>query len=115
MTTTPDTTSEPTARPAGDIVARADKWYRIKQIIMALVLIGYGIYSIYDGFYRYPRENAAAKAAGKDVLPHGGLDVPFNQVFGIALPPLGLLLGARALYRSRGEIRLSGTTLSAPG
>jgi hypothetical protein len=99
----------------GEIVARAAKYYRWTRYLMILVLFGYGLWSIRDGFIRYPRENAEARAAGKENLPHPGLDVPFNQLFGVVLPPLALAYLAFMLHKSRGEIRLSGETLQAPG
>jgi hypothetical protein len=112
------TTNEPATTPAAQptqVVARAATYYRMTRYFMVLMLFGYGVYSIIDGFYRYPRDNAAAKAAGKDVLPHPGLDVPFNQVFGIILPPLSIVMLVYCLRKSRGEIRFDGNILTAPG
>jgi hypothetical protein len=103
------------AQTTGPIVARAATYYRMTRYIMVIVLFGYGIWSIRDGFVRYPNENAEARAAGKDILPHPGLDVPFNQIFGIVLPPLSIVLLIYCLRKSRGEIRLEGQTLHAPG
>jgi hypothetical protein len=108
-------TNEKQATSQSPVAARAATYYRMTRYIMVVVLFGYGLWSIRDGFYRYPQENAAAKAAGKDILPHPGLDVPFNQVFGIVLPPLAIVMLCYCLYKSRGEIRLDGQTLSAPG
>ena len=99
----------------GAIVARAATYYRMTRYIMVIVLFGYGLWSIRDGFIRYPRENAEAHAAGKDILPHPGLDVPFNRVFGIVLPPLSIVMLIYCLHKSRGEIRLDENTLHAPG
>jgi hypothetical protein len=99
----------------GPVIARAATYYRMTRYIMVAVLFGYGMLSIRDGFFKYPRENAEARAAGKDILPHAGLDVPFNQVFGVLLPPLSILMLILCLRKSRGEIRLDGQTLHAPG
>lgn len=115
----------------GPIVARAGKYYRVTRYIMAAFIFGYGLYSIYDGFINYPRQNreylekerAAAVSRGLDPdksvdptkVPHPGLDVPFNQFFGVLLPPLAVALLIRWLYISRGEYRLEGRTLHIPG
>jgi hypothetical protein len=114
----PDTTNDSNAQAVnfqGTQVARAATYYRMTRYIMVIVLFGYGLWSIRDGFYRYPQENAAAQAAGKDILPHPGLDVPFNCVFGIVLPPLSILMLIYCLRKSRGEIRLEESVLHAPG
>ncbi len=105
-------TGEP---PPGPIVATASGEYRLKRIALVVLLFGYGLYSCYDGFYRYPRDNAAARARGLTVMPHPAYDVPFNEIFGLALPPLALLLLARSLYASRGQYRLDGDVLAVPG
>jgi len=114
MTDSNDTAAVST-EPAGEVVARAARYYRMTRYFMVLMLFGYGIYSIYDGFYRYPRENEEAKKLGKDVLPHPGLDVPFNQFFGVLLPPLSIFMLFWCLRKSRGEIRFDGKNLTAPG
>ena len=115
MTNTNQTEASSPAPAKGEVVARAATYYRVTRYIMVVVLFGYGIWSIRDGFFRYPRENAEAKAAGKDVLPHAALDVPFNQVIGVLLPPLSIFMLIYSLRRSRGEIRFDGQTLNAPG
>ncbi len=123
MTDTPEPTTEPLSEPtpdgppivyatppntapAGPIVARASGEYRLKRIALVVLLFGYGLYSCYDGFYHYPHDNAAAVARGLKVMPHPGYDVPFNRAFGIALPPLSLVMLGWSLYASRGEYRL---------
>jgi hypothetical protein len=107
--------SSETKPQSGEVVARAARYYRMTRYFMVVMLFGYGIYSIYDGFYRYPKENEEARKAGKDMLPHPGLDVPFNQTFGVILPPLAIFMLFYCLHKSRGEIRFDGNTLSAPG
>jgi hypothetical protein len=111
----PETIPTQTESGGGEIVARAARYYRWTRYVMILVLFGYGLWSIRDGFVRYPRENAAARAAGKEMLPHPGYDIPFNQIFGVVLPPLALVYLVYMLHKSRGEVRLSGQTLHAPG
>ena len=119
------------------IVARAGRYYRNTRYLIAAMCIGWGLYSIYDGFVKYPRDNEAAiqkeverveeasgqtvtpaqraDIASKTTLPHPGWDVPFNQWAGMILPPLGIALLAWALYNSRGEYRLADEVLHVPG
>jgi hypothetical protein len=121
----------------GAIVARYGRYYRNTRYLIAAMCIGWGLYSIYDGFVRYPKVNEAAvqkevervetaggkkvtpeerkEIAAKTTLPHPGWDVPFNRGAGIILPPLGIALLAWMLYNSRGEYRLEGDTLHVPG
>jgi hypothetical protein len=114
MTTT-GTSEVSTSRSQGAIVARAATYYRMTRYLMVVVLLGYGLWSLYDGFYKWPMQNHDAQAKGIEVLPHPGLDVPFNRVFGIVLPPLSIVMLIYILRRSRGEIRLDEQTLTAPG
>lgn len=111
--------------------ARAGSYYRRTRYIMFVLLLGYGAWSIYDGFYSWPKKNqdyydkeaAAAIARGEDPAkavnmekaPHPGLDIPFNRAVGIAMPPLALLMLVMVLRKSRGEIRMDNEMLHAPG
>jgi len=117
---TPDTTT-PQSAPAeasltyaGPIVARYGKYYRNTRYLMFLLFMGFGIASIYHGFWVYPEENRVAIARGQRP-PHGEYDAPLNKILGIALPPLSIFVLLRALHNSRGEYRLEGETLSMPG
>jgi hypothetical protein len=116
--------------PASVVTARAGTYYRWTRYIIALAVLGWGIASIYDGFFRYPRENQdwidqEKKAAIKnnrdpnkvdvEKLPHPGLDVPLNRLFGVTFPPLAIVLLIRWLYISRGEYRLENNTVHIPG
>lgn len=38
----------------GPIVAKAGRYYRVARYLMTLLLIAYGAWSIYDGFYSWP-------------------------------------------------------------
>lgn len=107
----------PATAPAKSIVARASRDYRWRRYALAIVLFGYGLYSYHDGFYKYPQENADFLKVnpGAEKLPHPALDIPFNQTFGIALPPIAILFTAWVLYASRGKYAFDGTTLHAPG
>jgi hypothetical protein len=112
MTTT---SSEPSSRPGGEIIARAGSYYRNTRYIIAAVVFFMGLWFIRDGYFKWPKENEEARAAGKSIMPHPGWDIPSNKILGVVLPPLAVLLLARWLYISRGEYRLSGQTLHVPG
>ncbi len=97
------------------IIARAGRYYRNTRILMVVILIGYGAWSLYDGYVKYPRDNEAAARKKLEKLPHPDLDVPFNQWLGIFLPPLGIAFLIWTLYNSRGEYRFANGTLHVPG
>ena len=108
----------------GDIVAKPDRGYRLKWLVMGGALLAWGWWSLYDGYVKYPRLNAEAvedaRRQGKptpEKLPHGGYDIPLNKLIGWTLQPVAILSIAWTLHRTRGEYRLSGggTTLHAPG
>src|SRR5213075_743300 len=114
-TTTPPAAPEANVTYAGPIVARFGRYYRNTRYLMFLLFIGFGIYCIYDGFYKYPADNAAWNPAKGVRPPHGEYDAPLNKALGIILPPLAIFVLLRALHNSRGELRLEGETLSIPG
>jgi hypothetical protein len=111
---TTQTTPEPNLTYAGPIVARFGRYYRNTRYLMFLLFLGFGIYCIYDGFYKYPLDNETAIKRGQRP-PHGEYDAPLNKALGIILPPLAIFVLLRALHSSRGELRLEGETLSIPG
>jgi hypothetical protein len=131
MTTTAAT---PTTQ-GPEIVAKPSGVYRAKQAAMAILLIGWGLWSVYDGYYNWPRQNQEIadlkeqiKKKPKDdpavtemesklakLKEHTNLDIKFNQVLGWALPPIGLVLLVRAFYVSRGVYRLRDDVLHVPG
>jgi hypothetical protein len=115
MTNTNETDTQAPATSTGPVVAKAATYYRMTRYIMVAVLFVYGLWSIRDGFIVYPRENEEARKAGKDVMPHAALDIPFNRFFGVILPPLSIVMLVMCLRKSRGTIELSGDTLTAPG
>lgn len=109
-----------TADRSADIVARVDFQYHWRTWALFLLVFGYGLYSLYDGYINYPRLNAAWEHADTRVgrsakPPHEKSSVMFNQIAGIVLTTLSIPLLAWRLHRSRGEYRLSGDTLSVPG
>jgi hypothetical protein len=107
--------STPTAadKPA-EIIARPSLEYRLRRFTVALILLGAGVWCVWDGFIVWPAENAQA-LRDKQMLPHGGWSVPMNQGLALLLPPAGLVVLIWTLYTSRGVCRLAGKTLSVPG
>jgi hypothetical protein len=88
------------------IVARASRYYRMTRYVVAVVLFGYGIFSIYDGYYNWPVLHKGQ---------HNEYSIFLNQLMGVVLPIFSVLLVMWALRRSRGEYRLEGGVLRAPG
>jgi hypothetical protein len=105
----------PATAPGAVIVAKAARVYRWKRYALVIFIFVYGLYSVYDGFRVYPRDNQKAIAQGLEKLPHPGYDVQFNQVMGVALPPLALIFLCWVAYASRGRYEFDGQTLSVPG
>ncbi len=105
----PPTQSEIVARPSWD--------YRWRRFTLVVVIFGYGLWSLYDGYVHMPQVNQQAKIdhPGIEILPYPGLDIPFNQKLGWILPPLSLAFLGWVLYASRGSYRFDGTTLTVPG
>ncbi|MGD0389600.1 MAG: hypothetical protein ABSC42_11655 [Tepidisphaeraceae bacterium] len=96
---------------AGPVVAKAGRYYRVARYLMTLLLMAYGAWSIYDGFYSWPnwpvthpREN-----------PKTHTDILLNQVLGVVLPPMGLFVLVWAVYNSRGQYRLENGVVTIPG
>src|SRR4051794_20313696 len=106
--------TEQSAIPQGPIVAYYGRYYRNTRYLMFVLFMVFGIWCMYDGIYKWPRQNAEASARGQNP-PHGPYDVPLQKALAIILPPLSLFVLLRALHNSRGEIRLDGDTLSIPG
>ncbi|MGH7177732.1 MAG: hypothetical protein ACREJC_10155 [Tepidisphaeraceae bacterium] len=133
------TTEQPatTEIESGDIVATAGRYYRNTRYIMAALLVAFGAWFAYDGWVRWPEENRKvaaleaeeqrARSRGdqveqgriaaekKQYTHHSDTDLMFQKVLALTLPPIGLTLLVRALYNSRGQYRMSGTTISVPG
>jgi hypothetical protein len=122
--------------PSNDpIVARYGTYYRNTRYILTAILILMAAWFAYDGWVRYPDHNKRfaeleaqikqLEAAGQDVVPlreqqrdikqHSDLDIFWQHALAITLPLVGIALAGWAVYNSRGEIRLAGDRLSAPG
>jgi hypothetical protein len=104
----------PVTAPGEVIIARASRDYRWRRYLLAIVLFGYGLYSAYDGFDRYPRENNEDRGRGLEIVRHPGFDVQFNKAFGVGLPPLSLLFICWVIYSSRGKYEFDGVTVTTP-
>jgi hypothetical protein len=103
--------------PSGDpvIVARAGRYYRNARYLMVLVCLGMSAWFAYDGWVKYPRQNAAQRAQGAEKVDHSDFDIMLQRILAGALPFLAAGVLVRTLHRSRGEYRLDGTTLFVPG
>jgi len=96
---------------SGAIVAKAGRYYRVARYLMTLLLMGYGAWSIYDGFYSWPNW----PITHPEEKPKTHTDIMLNQVLGVALPPMGFAILAWAVYNSRGEYRMENGVVSIPG
>jgi hypothetical protein len=95
----------------GPVVAKAGRYYRVARYMMTLLLMGYGAWSIYDGFYSWPNW----PITHPEEKPKTHTDIVLNQVLGMALPPLGLAILVWAVYNSRGEYRMENGVITVPG
>lgn len=95
----------------GAVVAKAGRYYRVARYLMTLLLIAYGAWSIYDGFYSWPNW----PITHPDEKPKTHTDIVLNQVLGVLLPPMGLGILVWAIYNSRGEYRMENGIIYVPG
>jgi len=99
-----------------DITARAGTYYRRARYLIVAACILLGAYFMYDGFVGYPNQNANAfKLDPNAKQPQSDLDIVIQKVLGIVLPIVGVAYLVWTLRNSRGEVRLSGSVLHAPG
>ena len=135
VTTQPQPASQP-------FVAHAGKTYRRYRYVMFVLMVGFGLAFLYDGFVRWPGHNKAwdemeARILRLDVpsrtpqmseematlratqkqMPkrHTDFDLQLQRVLGFLLPPLATGVLIMWLRRSRGEYRLENDTLYVPG
>jgi hypothetical protein len=97
------------------VSAKGGRYYRNARLILAIGIFAFGMACIRDGYFKWPHDNDVARQDGFDKAPHSDMDLLFNRVMGIGLPPLAVLLIFWARYNSRGEFRMSGQTVYAPG
>ena len=81
------------------------------RYIMTGILFLYGGWSIYDGFYSWPRW----PISHPDEMPKTPMDIMFNRVLGCVLPLVAIYLLMRCLRNSRGEYRLEDGVVHIPG
>src|SRR5450432_1194390 len=93
------------------VVAKAGRYYRVARYLMTLLLMGYGAWSIYDGFVSWPHWTDTHPRE----KPKTDTDIMLNKVLGVVLPPMGLIVLGWAIYSSRGEYRLENGVLRVPG
>lgn len=110
----------PRRQAAHPIVAKADIQYRWRVYVFFILVFGYGLWSLRDGFIVWPRENAQwqamlARGERPPQAPHNDAGLLINQVLGIVLPAVSLSAFAWLMYRSRGAYCLAGDTLHVPG
>jgi hypothetical protein len=127
------------AQPAhATIVARASTEYRVKRLIIVLMLVGMGLWFGYDGFIGWPRENARIEEIKKEIeaarkandeakvrsldaesgklKQHSPMDLNIQKALCFTLPPIGIGVLVWSLYNSRGNYRLSADdVLNVPG
>ena len=117
------------------IVARPNRGFFIKRMAIALVVLALSGWLLYDGFVKYPRlnaeidaivaqvqaaptedEKAALRKRERDLgVRKADFDIFLQKVLGFALIPVGLYLLYKFARESRGELRLEGDVLHAPG
>jgi hypothetical protein len=123
-----------------ELVAKPATYFRNARFIVVLMMLGFGVYCLYDGFIKYPHENekviidaidkARRTAETGSLTPQEELKIReeleakpkntkmsifLNRLMGFLLPPGGITLLAWTLYRSRGVIELKNYILGAPG
>ncbi|HWE93860.1 MAG TPA: hypothetical protein VG269_07860 [Tepidisphaeraceae bacterium] len=111
---------EDTEAGQGEIVARAGRYYRNARYLLVIMMVGAGLWFAYDGWITWPRERAHFDSLSADQQavqhkPHSDLDILIQKVLAFGLVPLGPVLLAWFLYRSRGEYRLADGVLHVPG
>src|SRR5215212_11768975 len=132
--------SEPDAPEAdysNDLIAEPDPGYRWKHLIMTVLLVAGGLWFAYDGWVKWPNENAKiaeiqrasddAKRVGNSAEIerlaselsskkfHTTWDIGLQKVLACALPAFGLFWGGWTLMETRGMYRMAGNTLHVPG
>jgi hypothetical protein len=95
----------------GPVVANAGRYYRVARYLMTVLLMGYGAWSIYDGFFSWPHWTDTHPLE----KPKTHTDIVLNQILGVSLPPMGLVVLGWAIYSSRGQYRMENGVITVPG
>jgi hypothetical protein len=103
-----------------DIVAKPGREYRWRRYAFVALMLIFGIAFAYDGFVRYPAQQAQFNAMSEAQKanaekPHSDLDVRLQKILAVAMIPFAAALLGYFLYQSRGVCRLSDGVLYVPG
>jgi len=114
-----DTTPFPTD---AEIVARGGAYYRNTRYAFSVLLLAMAAWFGYDGFVKYPRDNAQhllhardPKQYPQDYPTHDPDSILIQKALAATLPLAGFGMLGWTLYRSRGAYRLAGDILRVPG
>ena len=116
-----DTATTTDAAP-DEIVARAGSYYRYTRYAFSVLLLAMAAWFGYDGFVKYPRDNALhlmhardPKQYPQDYPTHDPDSILIQKALAATLPLAGFGMLGWTLYRSRGAYRLAGDVLRVPG
>ena len=129
--------TEPTVDDSTELVAEPDAGYRWKHLIMSILLIAGGLWFAYDGWIKWPKQNAQIEQVQKDKVAaqdagdsakvealskqlssmshHTETDILIQKLLAFTLPAFGLFWGVWTLRDTRGLYRMTGDKLQAPG
>jgi hypothetical protein len=122
--------------PSDELIAEPETGYRWKHLITAALLFAGGCWFAYDGWVKWPAENArivkiqadktAAQATNRapdvealaaelsKLSHHTDADLLIQKLLAVVLPLFGLFWGIWTLKDTRGVYRLIGDTLEVP-
>ena len=129
---------EPEAQPPADeIVAGPDSGYRWKHLLLAVGAIVFGCWFGYDGWVKWPAENREIEKVQRDkdiaeearqadkvneaaekltkLKRHTETDLLIQKLLATVLPGFGIFWAVWTLRETRGQLRMVGNTLEAPG
>src|SRR5438552_9148881 len=123
--------------PTTELVAEPAPGYRWKHMILSVGLIVFGLWFAYDGWVRWPNENARADQVQRDkekanqehdsakveqlakeleqLSRHTPMDLLIQKLLALALPAAGLFWGIWTMRETRGVYHMTADTLEVPG
>src|SRR5438093_8726369 len=123
--------------PTAEIVAEPAPGYRWKHMILSVGLIIFGLWFAYDGWVRWPNENARAAQVQRDkdkaneehdtakveqlakeleqLSVHTQADLLIQKILALVLPAAGIFWGVWTIRETRGFYRMTADTLEVPG